>query len=630
MSTDEDQNQQPPSAGPSQGRRVDRRTFVKGSLAAGGLIAAGGLGIDRFADASEDSGQNAARSAAASVPPPPTPAQPNILVILVDQLRYPAWFSPTADGAGLPPNLRRLRQGAVSFAGHYTASNDCTPGALDAADRPLHAPDGLHDHRRQTLDPGFPTWGTMLREHGYQTRWYGKWHLTHTTASGVACAASGRSRATASPAARSPRRTAPPARAGVWTATSPSSSAGGSSTSARRAVVHDRVVRQPARHRLVVRVERPRGGGGERAPVTEGLPANFETPGLLIERGKPMLQRSLQETAAASFGPVPFEGPEVVALWSDFLNLYAKLQREVDRHIGHVLDTLDSRPDVAANTVDRVHIGPRRVRRLARSARQGRGSLRGGDPRAAARQGLPRTADAGARSAAHAADLERRHRPAAADDRHRLGTTGAANPTTTHLAERADLAAILADPAAPGRPFVAARDRRDGDRVRDRTVRGRRAAPRDRRAHARGQVRDVLATGRPAGSKLIPGGQEEELYDYSTSDGRLELHNSAGHSALQPTLSQTFEQALEKELRRPLPPRLNGAHARGFSRLLPRRQDGGGQRRVRARAARRKTVRRAAGTGRGDRRNALSRRQARFARETPITAPVASSACTAT
>ncbi len=30
-----------------------------------------------------------------------------------------------------------------------------------------------------TLDPGFPTWGTMLREHGYHTRWYGKWHLTH-------------------------------------------------------------------------------------------------------------------------------------------------------------------------------------------------------------------------------------------------------------------------------------------------------------------------------------------------------------------------------------------------------------------------------------------------------------------
>src|SRR5205085_4814851 len=45
---------------------------------------------------------------------------------------------------------------------------------------------GLHTHQTgcmitggSTLDPGFPTWGTLLREHGYHTRWYGKWHLTH-------------------------------------------------------------------------------------------------------------------------------------------------------------------------------------------------------------------------------------------------------------------------------------------------------------------------------------------------------------------------------------------------------------------------------------------------------------------
>ncbi len=83
----------------------------------------------------------------------------------------PAW--------GCPPNLQRLRSGAVSFARHYTASNDCTPSRSTLLT-------GLHTHQTgcmitggSTLDPGFPTWGTMLREHGYQTRWYGKWHLTH-------------------------------------------------------------------------------------------------------------------------------------------------------------------------------------------------------------------------------------------------------------------------------------------------------------------------------------------------------------------------------------------------------------------------------------------------------------------
>src|ERR1700749_4726839 len=106
------------STGPQQDKRLNRRTFVKGGLAAGGLLAAGaGLGIDRLADATEDTGHSQAPRTAAHVPAP-TPKQPNILVILVDQLRYPVWFSPMGDGTALPPNLRRLRENAVSFSGH--------------------------------------------------------------------------------------------------------------------------------------------------------------------------------------------------------------------------------------------------------------------------------------------------------------------------------------------------------------------------------------------------------------------------------------------------------------------------------------------------------------------------------
>ena len=81
------------------------------------------------------------------------------------------------------------------------------------------------------------------------------------------------------------------------------------------------------------------------------LPPNFETPELLLERHKPRLQRSFQDTAAASFGPVPFSGPEASEKWLSFLDLYVKLQLEVDHHVGHVMRTLESRPEVAANTV---------------------------------------------------------------------------------------------------------------------------------------------------------------------------------------------------------------------------------------------------------------------------------------
>ena len=81
------------------------------------------------------------------------------------------------------------------------------------------------------------------------------------------------------------------------------------------------------------------------------LPANFETPQELVARNKPRLQRSLQDTSAAAFGAVPFTGAAVEQHWLPFLDLYLKLQLEVDGHVGHILRTLERRPAVAANTV---------------------------------------------------------------------------------------------------------------------------------------------------------------------------------------------------------------------------------------------------------------------------------------
>jgi hypothetical protein len=60
-------------------------------------------------------------------------------------------------------------------------------------------------------------------------------------------------------------------------------------------------------------------------------------------------------------------------------------------------------------------------------------------------------------------------------------------------------------------------------------------------------------------------GEEHELYDYTTQRGRLEVHNSAGHSPLQEQLHTQLAIAAADELRGPLPPRLVEAHARGFA-----------------------------------------------------------------
>jgi len=60
-------------------------------------------------------------------------------------------------------------------------------------------------------------------------------------------------------------------------------------------------------------------------------------------------------------------------------------------------------------------------------------------------------------------------------------------------------------------------------------------------------------------------GEENELYDYATEGGRLELHNSAGESPLEPGLRATLQHAARHELRAPLQQRLLSAHARGYA-----------------------------------------------------------------
>ncbi|WP_234804618.1 sulfatase-like hydrolase/transferase, partial [Mycobacteroides abscessus] len=99
--------------------------------------------------------------------------KPNILVIMVDQMRAPQWFPDVQKLTNILPNLSRLHRDSVSFASHYTASNMCTPsrGAMTT---------GLYSHQtgclytgegpsESSLAPQFPTWGTMLRQQGYRT-----------------------------------------------------------------------------------------------------------------------------------------------------------------------------------------------------------------------------------------------------------------------------------------------------------------------------------------------------------------------------------------------------------------------------------------------------------------------------
>jgi arylsulfatase A-like enzyme len=553
------------SMGPEQDRKVDRRTFVKRGIAGGGMLAAAGLGVVRLADASDDS--DASATAAAQAPRRPfsvDPKHPNILVILVDQMRFPAWFSPTGDGSGLPPNLAALRQQAVSFSGHYTAANDCTPARSTLLT-------GLYTHQTgcmitggSTLDPGFPTWGTMLREQGYRTHWYGKWHLTHNDgkwsrrrgeramqrygfhggtypspngAPGQGWRLDGRI------AAQFAKWYAQEGGAGPWC------------TTVSLVNPHDIAWWYLWSNRV--------NAEASARSVAQSLPGNFETPELLMARNKPVLQRSLQDTAAASFGPVPFEGPEAAQLWMQFLNLYGKLQREVDVHIGQLLRTLDSRPQVAANTVivftsDHGEYG-------------GSHGLRGKGA-AAYEEALrvPLLVKDNRGLLTQDAETTRSQLTSSVDIAPLLLTiaTGSnawrSEAHYEHLAARADLAAILAEPNAPGRPYVM---HATDETVTEYAVQSYAAdAPLHVAALRTQEAKYATYTSwQPGGTEPLAAGEERELYDYSTDSGRLELHNGAGDSDLEQGLRATHAQGFEEELRGPLPQRLHAAHSRGFA-----------------------------------------------------------------
>ncbi len=555
---------------PKEHKRVDRRTFLKTGLIAGGAIAGAGIGIKAVADATSDSSSTTASappSAPAAIPvaaPATSSSKPNILVIVVDQLRFPQWFSPAPLGLGLPPNLARLRHGAVSFARHYTVSNDCTPARAAMLT-------GLYTHQTgcmitggSTLDPGFPTWGTMLREHGYHTRWFGKWHLTHRD-----------NHWTPDTGERALERYG--FAGGVYP--SPDGGPGqGWHTDPHIASAFSDWFKQEGRAEpwcTTVSFVNPHDIAwwyrwSDRVPTevsarptVSRMPPNYETPELLLERRKPRLQRSFQETAAASFGPVPFSGPESEEQWLSFLDLYMKLQREVDRHIGHVLRTLESRPEIAANTVivftaDHGEYGASHgLRGKGASAYEEaiRVPLIVKDPRGvltnATRQ--PRT-----QLSSHV------------DLAPLLLTIGTGSSTWrseghySHLAPRLDLARILTDPEAPGRPYVLHATDEIVTEFATETYAAN--APLHVVALRTPEAKFATYSNWPAeGITPESQGEETELYDYSTQSGRMELHNSAGESSLEASLRSQLDRAFREELRGPLPPRLTAAHARGFA-----------------------------------------------------------------
>ena len=119
--------------------------------------------------------------------------QPNILLILTDQERYPPPYESDAAREFRRtrlPGREQIRAGGVELHRHYVASTACSPSraSLFTGQYPsLHGvnqTDGLAktawDPAMVWLDPDtVPTLGDWFRAGGYRTEYRGKWHISH-------------------------------------------------------------------------------------------------------------------------------------------------------------------------------------------------------------------------------------------------------------------------------------------------------------------------------------------------------------------------------------------------------------------------------------------------------------------
>lgn len=105
--------------------------------------------------------------------------RPNVLIILADDL---GWADLSCYGSPhiRTPNLDRLASEGVRFTDGYSGSSTCSPTriSLYTGRYPGRVPAGLQEPigTEGGLDPDHPTIASMLRDSGYTTAMFGKWH----------------------------------------------------------------------------------------------------------------------------------------------------------------------------------------------------------------------------------------------------------------------------------------------------------------------------------------------------------------------------------------------------------------------------------------------------------------------
>jgi arylsulfatase A len=107
------------------------------------------------------------------------PARPNILILLADDMGYRD-IGPYG-GISHTPNLDHLAGKGIIFSDFYAAAPNCSPSRAALLTGRIPARTGMYSYRPPDhpmhLQAGEITIAEILREQGYHTSLFGKWHL---------------------------------------------------------------------------------------------------------------------------------------------------------------------------------------------------------------------------------------------------------------------------------------------------------------------------------------------------------------------------------------------------------------------------------------------------------------------
>ncbi|MBN1342416.1 MAG: sulfatase-like hydrolase/transferase [Phycisphaerae bacterium] len=307
---------------------LTRREFIRSA----GLGAAGVALGSGFAQGQRGSrgpmrlGETAGETAASQ--------PPNVLFLMVDQMRPPVWYSHR--DPRLPAFDRLVREG-VSFSNTMTSAVPCTPSRA-CIFTGLHLPQhGLESNTgpltfgsgAPSLDPSIPTLGHYFQRAGYRTPYFGKWHLTRPEdCEGVGLSHYGF------------EEWMPPDPQGIP----------GEGAAEDVLIVDQAIDWLSANHNkgpwlLTVSLVNPhdvmyyRRCAVPRPPnvpnICDELPANWDDD----LSGKPGAQKQYQKAYGALFGMLP-NVPE--DWWHQYIDYYYYVNALADAEMGRLLDTLDA------------------------------------------------------------------------------------------------------------------------------------------------------------------------------------------------------------------------------------------------------------------------------------------------